>query len=78
MTNNSDDKTVYELYADCARERETMGTLCNRTAEKDSGWQNEEKMLCKIGNTQSQATLFCHSPVLSLPAVLLRKVSKGI
>ena len=39
-----------------------------------SGRQNDEKMSRKIGNAQSCATLFRHSAVLNLPAVLLRKL----
>ena len=45
-----------------------------------TGWleqsvpQNDETMLHKIGNAQSRATLFRHSAVLSLPAVLLHKL----
>ena len=31
-------------------------------------------MSCKIGNAQSRATFFRHFAVLSLPAVLLRKL----
>ena len=42
---------------------------------KDSGQQNDKKMSCKNGNAQSCATFFGHSTILSLPAVLLRKVS---
>ena len=39
-----------------------------------SGRRNDEIMSRKIGNAQSRATFFGHSTVLSLPAVLLRKV----
>ena len=39
---------------------------------EDSGRQYEEKMSRKTGN--SRATFIRHSAVLSLPAVLLRKV----
>ena len=42
---------------------------------EDSGRQNDEKMSRKIGNAQSRATFFRHSAVLSLPAVLLRKLA---
>ena len=42
---------------------------------EDSGRQNDEKMSRKIANAQSRATFFRHSAVLSLPALLLRKVS---
>ena len=42
--------------------------------QEDSGRQNDEKMSRKIGNAQSRATFFRHSAVLSLPAVLLRKL----
>ena len=41
---------------------------------EDSGRQNDGKMSRKTGNAQSRATFFRHSAVLSLPAVLLRKV----
>ena len=41
---------------------------------EDSGRQNDENMSRKIGNAQSRATFFRHSAVLSLPAVLLRKL----
>ena len=41
---------------------------------EDSGRQNDEKMSRKIGNAQSRATIFRHSAVLSLPAVLLHKL----
>ena len=40
-----------------------------------SGRWNNEKMSRKTGNVQSHVTFFRHSDVLSLPAVLLRKVS---
>ena len=39
-----------------------------------SGRQEDETMLPKIGNAQSRATFFRDSAVLSLPAVLLRKL----
>ena len=41
---------------------------------EDSGRQNDEKKSRKIGNAQSRATFFRHSAVLSLPALLLRKL----
>ena len=41
-----------------------------------TGLKNDEKISRKNGNAQYQATFFRHSAVLSLPAVLLRKVSK--
>ena len=40
----------------------------------DSGRQNDDKMSRKLGNAQSRITFFHHSAVLSLPAVLLRKL----
>ena len=51
----------------------SLESLRKRTAE-DSGRQNDEKMSCKILVTQSRATFFRHSAVLSLPAVLLREL----
>ena len=47
-----------------------------RELTQQDGWktQNDEKMSRKIGNAQSHATFFRHSAVLSLPAVLLRKL----
>ena len=45
---------------------------------EDSGRQNDEKMSRKIGNAQSRATFFRHSAVLSLPAVLLRKLPNNV
>ena len=41
----------------------------------DSGRQNGKKMSRKTGNAQYGATVFRHCAVLSLQAVLLRKVS---
>jgi len=52
----------------------TLGSLPN-TAAGHSGRQNDEKMPRKIGNAQSHATFFRHSAFLSLPAVVLRKLS---
>ena len=43
------------------------------TKLEESGRQNDEKMSRKTGNAQSRATVFRHSAVLSLPAVLLFK-----
>ena len=40
---------------------------------EDSGPQNDEKMLRETVHSQSYATYFRHSAVLSLPAVLLGK-----
>ena len=40
-----------------------------------TGRQTDDKRSRKIGNAQSRATIFRHSAVLSLPVVLLRKVS---
>ena len=40
-----------------------------------SGVAYNEKISRKIGNAQSRAILFRHSFVLSLPAVLLRKIT---
>ena len=42
---------------------------------EDSGQQNDEKMARNNGNAQSCAKFFGHSTILSLPAVLLHKVS---
>ena len=39
-----------------------------------SGKQNDEKMSSMIGNAQPHVTFFGHSAVLSLSAVLLRKL----
>ena len=44
---------------------------------EDTGRQNDEKMTRKTGNAQSHVTFFRDSAVVSLPAVLLRKVSNG-
>ena len=41
---------------------------------KDSGRQNDEKMWREAVHSQSYATFFRHSDVLSVPAVLLRKL----
>ena len=41
---------------------------------EDSGRHNDEKMSRKIGDVQSLTTFFRHSAVLSVPAVLLRKL----
>ena len=45
---------------------------------EDSGRQNDEKMWRETVHSQSYATFFRHSAVLSLPAVLLRKVLEKI
>ena len=57
-------------------------TVCNRHERpyatgrlEDSGRQSDEKMLRETMHSRSCATFFCHSAVLGLPAVLLRKVS---
>ena len=55
--------------------------LANSELTQQDGWktqlgrQNDEKMSRKIENAQSRATFFRHSAVLSLPAVLLRKLA---
>ena len=57
--------------------RETLGTRLHSSINKGAyaiGRQDDEKMSRKIGNAQSRATFFRHSAVLSLPAVLLRKL----
>ena len=51
-----------------------IGTLRNRTAGRLRTAEWRIKMSRKTGNAQSRATFFRHSAVLSLPAVLLRKV----
>ena len=48
-------------------------TLRNRTPGGLTT-QNDEKMLRMTGNAQSHATLFRHSAVVSLRAVVLHKV----
>ena len=53
----------------------TISELTQQGRLEDSGRQNDEKMSRKIGNAQSRATFFRHSAVLSLPAVLLRKLA---
>ena len=50
--------------------KESLESLRIRTV----GRQNDEKISRKIGNAPSHATFFRHSAVLSLPAVLLRKL----
>ena len=60
--------------------RETLGTRLHSSINKGAyaiGRQDDEKMSRKIGNAQSRATFFRHSAVLSLPAVLLRKLPNG-
>ena len=42
---------------------------------QQQGWKTQdEKLSHKTGNAQSRATFFCHSSVLSVPAILLLKV----
>ena len=57
-------------------------TVCNRHERpyaterlEDSGRQKDEKMLRETMHSRSCAAFFCHSAVMRLPAVLLRKVS---
>ena len=52
----------------------------NRDLTRQDGWRTQDGRMTKKcfssnGNAQSRAKLFGHSAVLSLPAVLLRKVS---
>ena len=51
----------------------TLGAYTTGQLE-DSGRQNDEKKSRKIRNAQSRVTFFRHPSVLSLPAVLLRKL----
>ena len=53
----------------------TIATLRNRTAGRLRTAEWRIKMSRKTGNAQSRAIFFRHSAVLSLPAVLLRKVA---
>ena len=51
-----------------------IGSLRNRTAQKDSEGQNDEKMWRETEYSQPYVTFFRHSAALSVPAVLLRKL----
>ena len=48
--------------------------VCNRDLTQQDGWKNDAKMSRETVHSRSCATFFRHSAVLSLPAVLLRKV----
>ena len=58
-----------------ARPHTVIGRAYATGRLKDSGRKNDEKMPRETVNSRSCATFFPHSSVLSLPAVLLRKVS---